>query len=555
MSARDALNILLVDDQPAKLLSYETILQSLGENLLKARSATEALECLLRHEVAVILVDVCMPDLDGYELARMIREHPRHQRTSIVFVSAVLMTDLDRLRGYQCGAVDYVPVPVIPEILRAKVSVFVDLYRKTQQLERLNRELEQRVADRTAALEASTAQLAERTAALEVSTAQLQEADKRKDEFIAMLAHELRNPLAPIRTAAQLMRLKDLPEARRDRAREMIERQIDHLVRLIDDLLDVSRITRGLITLQPKLVELGPIVSHAMETARPAIEARQQEMTVQMASEPIFIEGDPTRLAQAIGNVLHNAAKFTPDRGQISLRIGLEDGLATIRIKDTGVGIPAPALPQIFELFARGDYEAPATQPGLGIGLSLVRRFMEMHGGSVVAESEGPGLGSEFILRLPIVTERLALDGAARASIAPVSAGPPRKILVVDDNEDAAEAVSLLLRLAGHETRVEHDGLRALDAADEFHPDLVLLDLRMPNLDGYETARRLRQRPNGRQMALVALSGWSSERHRKQSEKAGFNAHLVKPVDQTELLKVVGDLSTRRTSRRRAVTS
>src|SRR6476646_6638334 len=225
----DRVNILLVDDQPSKLLTYETILAELGENLLTANSASAALECLLHNEVAVVLVDVCMPDLDGYELASMIRQHPRFQRTSIIFVSAVLMTELDRLRGYECGAVDYVPVPVVPEILRAKVSVFAELFRKTRALESLNAELERRVAERTAALESTTTAL--------------QEADRRKNEFLAMLAHELRNPLAPIRTAVQLLRLKELPAAQTAMARDIIDRQVEHLVRLIDDLLDVSRIT------------------------------------------------------------------------------------------------------------------------------------------------------------------------------------------------------------------------------------------------------------------------------------------------------------------------
>ena len=213
----DRVNILLVDDQPPKLLTYETILSELGENLIKASSATEALQCLLKNEIAVVLVDVCMPDLDGYELAAMIRQHPRYQKTSIIFVSAIMLTELDRLRGYESGGVDYVPVPVVPEILRAKVSVFAELYRKTRALERLNEELEQRVAERTAALEASTAAL--------------KEADQRKDEFLAMLAHELRNPLAPIRTAVQLLRLRELAESQRARARDVIERQVEHLVR------------------------------------------------------------------------------------------------------------------------------------------------------------------------------------------------------------------------------------------------------------------------------------------------------------------------------------
>ncbi len=263
--AHDPVNILLVDDQPAKLISYEAVLGDLGENLLKANSATEALECLLKNDIAVVLVDVCMPELDGYELASMIRQHPRFQQVSIIFVSAILMTDLDRLRGYECGAVDYVPVPVVPELLRAKVTVFAELHRKTRALERLNNELEARVRERTVELEAITAAL--------------QEADRRKDEFIAVLAHELRNPLAPIRTAVQILRQPGIEGAQSVRARAIIERQIEHLVRLIDDLMDVSRITRGAIMLVRLPVSLAVVVAEAAEAAVSSVSARGLELT------------------------------------------------------------------------------------------------------------------------------------------------------------------------------------------------------------------------------------------------------------------------------------
>ena len=308
----DRVNILLVDDQPAKLLTYETILGGLGDTLITANSASEALQHLLKTDIAVVLVDVCMPDLDGYELAAMIRQHPRCRRTSIIFVSAIMLTDLDRLRGYESGAVDYVPVPVVPEILRAKVGVFADLYRKTQALERLNAELEDRVA--------------ERTAALQRTTDALQEAALRKDEFLAMLAHELRNPLAPIRTAVQLLRLKELSEAHRSSARDIIERQVEHLVSLIDDLLDVSRITRGMISLKREPVLLGAIVARAVETARPAVDTRRHALTVEFPDELITVEGDPTRLVQVVANILHNAAKFTEPGGAIDVRVSRDRG-------------------------------------------------------------------------------------------------------------------------------------------------------------------------------------------------------------------------------------
>ena len=329
----DQVNILLVDDQPSRLLTYQAILDELGENLITAGSATEALACLLRNEIAVVLVDVCMPDLDGYELARMIRQHPRCQKVSIIFVSGVLITDLDRLRGYERGGVDYVPVPVVPEILRAKVSVFAELYRKTRALERLNGELEQRVADRTAALEESTAAL--------------READNRQDEFLAMIAHELRNPLAPIRTTVQLLRQKELPSAKRERASEIMERQVEHLVRLIDDLLDVSRITRGMISLRREAVSIGAVIAGAVETARPGVDARVQHVTVEVPEEPVTVEGDTMRLVQVIGNILNNAVKFTDVGGHVSLRVTTDGPHAFIRIRDTGIGIAKEQLPRI----------------------------------------------------------------------------------------------------------------------------------------------------------------------------------------------------------------
>ena len=318
----------------------------LGENLIKASSASEALQCLLDNEIAVVLVDVCMPDLDGYELAAMIRQHPRFQKTSIIFVSAILMTDLDRLRGYECGAVDYVPVPVVPAILRAKVSVFAELFRKTRALERLNAELEERVTERTSALEATTQAL--------------QEANHRKDEFLAMLAHELRNPLAPIRTAVQLLRLKELTEPHRMRARDVIERQVEHLVNLIDDLLDVSRITRGMITLQLEPVLLGAIVARAVETARPAIDAHRHALEIDLPDELISVEGDKTRLVQVIANILHNAAKFMDPGGRIRLSARREGQHAVITIADTGIGIAPELMPKNLRVVHAGPLEVGA---------------------------------------------------------------------------------------------------------------------------------------------------------------------------------------------------
>jgi signal transduction histidine kinase len=520
----DRVNILLVDDQPSKLLTYETILSELGEQLIKASSASEALQCLLDNEIAVVLVDVCMPELDGYELAAMIRQHPRFQKTSIIFVSAILMNDLDRVRGYACGAVDYVPVPVVPEILRAKVSVFAELFRKTRALERLNSELENRVAERTAALEATTQAL--------------QEADQRKDEFLAMLAHELRNPLAPIRSAVQLLRLRELTAAQREQARDVIERQVEHLVNLIDDLLDVSRITRGMITLQLEPILVGAIVARAVETARPAIDAQRHTLEIDLPDELITVEGDKTRLVQVIANILHNAAKFMDPGGRILLSAQREGPQAVIRIADTGIGIASDLLPRVFELFTQVHSRSERAQGGLGIGLALVRRLTEMHGGTVTVRSEGPGRGAEFTVRLPVhAAAVLAVRSTAEPEPLPVLA--PQRILVADDNHDAAEALALQLQLAGHDVRAAHDGAEALAVATTFDPDIVLLDLGMPRMDGYEVAREFRRRPRRPRVTLIALTGWGQQQDRDRTAQAGFDAHLVKPVATSQLFQAL----------------
>ena len=521
----DRVNILLVDDQPSKLLTYETILGDLGDTLITANSAAEALQHLLKTEIAVVLVDVCMPELDGYELAAMIRQHPRFQQTAIIFVSAVMLTDLDRLRGYECGAVDYVPVPVVPEILRAKVSVFADLYRKSRALERLNGELEARVAERTAALEATTSAL--------------QEAAERKDEFLAMLAHELRNPLAPIRTAVQLLRLKELAEPQRASARDIIERQVEHLVNLIDDLLDVSRITRGMIALQRQPVLIGAIVARAVETARPTIDARRHVLAIDMPDELLTVDGDKTRLVQVLANILHNAAKFTAPGGRIGLRVAREGSHATIAVTDTGIGIPAETLPRVFDLFTRCHSDADRGQGGLGIGLALVRRLTEMHGGTVGAHSDGPDRGTTLTVRLPVLLHQHAAAAGDRPRDEAVPVGPQRRILIADDNHDAATSLSLQLKLAGHEVRTVYDGVEALEAAELFRPDVALLDLGMPRVDGYEVARRLRAQPWALGTTLIALTGWGQPQDRARSAAAGFDVHLVKPVSEADLFRAV----------------
>lgn len=394
MDPYEKVNILLVDDQPAKLMSYEAVLGELGETLIKATCAREALDHLLKTEIALILIDVCMPDLDGFELASMIRDHPRFQRTAIIFVSAVLMTDLDRIKGYQHGAVDYVAVPVIPDLLRAKVTTFIDLYRKTRQLEDLNRDLEERVAERTASLRASMERL-------EASEAALRQADRRKDEFLAMLGHELRNPLAPLRNAVQILQLAAPATGQIRWCSGVIERQVAQLTRLVDDLLDVARITRGLIHLQKKPIDLADVIRCAVETSLPLIESRHHRLHLAVPEEPIAVEGDLARLTQVVANLLNNAAKYQNEGGRIDLTVEATGADAMIRVEDGGLGIAPEMLAKVFDLFVQSHGAERRADGGLGVGLSLVKSLVEMHGGTVQATSAGSDCGTQVLVRLP----------------------------------------------------------------------------------------------------------------------------------------------------------
>jgi signal transduction histidine kinase len=540
MASADKANILLVDDQPGKLLSYEAMLSGLGETLIPARSAREALNHLLSTDVAVVLIDVCMPELDGFELAAMMREHPRFQQTPIIFVSGVYLTEFDRLKGYECGAVDYVPVPVVPEILRAKVSVFVELFRKTRELERLNRELERRVAERTAELQASAADLRDREEAL-------READRSKDEFLAVLAHEIRNPLAPIRTAVHLLRLKELSEEQRVKARDVIERQVEHLVRLIDDLLDVARITRGAITLQRERVDVAEVIARAVETIRPLIDARQHELVVEVPERPLMVDADPTRLSQVIGNLLNNAAKYTDNGGRLLVRAERDGDQVLIRVQDNGIGIPTHMLQKVFDLFTQADRALDRHSGGLGIGLALVRRLVDLHGGKVSAYSEGLGHGTEMTVRLPIGIGQQGLPSRPQD----VETGRPvirtGRILIVDDNKDAADSIALSVELAGHTVCTAYDGQEGMKLAQAFGPDVLLLDLGMPGLNGFEIAGRIRQQPWGKAVTLIALTGWGQQQDRRRTKQAGFDGHLTKPVGASELLQLLGTVMQTRT--------
>jgi PAS domain S-box-containing protein len=366
---------------------------------------------------------------------------------------------------------------------------------------------------------------------------ELREADRRKDEFLATLAHELRNPLAPLGNMLEIMKRANGDGGLIEQARGTMERQFGQLVRLVDDLLDVSRITRNKLELRKERVELASVVRQTVENCCPLAEGFKHEVTVTLPPEPIYLHADPVRLSQVFNNLFNNACKYTEPKGHVWLTAERQGGDVVVTVKDTGLGIPPDKLAGVFEMFTQVDRSLDRSRGGLGIGLTLVKRLVEMHGGSVAAFSEGPGRGSEFVVRLPVLTEgRTAEAPEPAAERMPAAA---RRILVVDDNLDSAASLALLLKMTGHETHTAHDGPAAIEAAERFSPDVILLDIGLPKLNGYEVARRIREQPWGQNMVLVALTGWGQEEDRVKSKDAGFDAHMVKPVDYDTLMKLL----------------
>jgi PAS domain S-box-containing protein len=372
----------------------------------------------------------------------------------------------------------------------------------------------------------------------------LKEADRRKDEFLATLAHELRNPLAPIRSAVEVFKAKGPPDPDLTWSRDVIDRQVGQMARLLDDLLDVSRITRDKLELRKRRVRLAEVVEAAVETSRPIIDGGGHELAVTLPPEPVHLDADPVRLAQVFANLLNNAAKYTDGGGRIRLAAEVVGHEVAVSVKDSGIGIAPEVLPHLFEIFSQAAPALERSQGGLGIGLSLTKGLVELHGGSIGARSDGPGRGSEFIVRLPVAAAPAVgephtpeVDGRCRAG---------SRIVVADDNRDAADSLAMLLRIAGNEVRTAYDGRRAVEEAEAFRPDVALLDIGMPGLNGYEAARRIRGQSWGREMMLVALTGWGQEEDKRRAADAGFNAHLVKPVDPAALERLLGTVVPRR---------
>jgi signal transduction histidine kinase len=671
---REKVNILVVDDLPEKHVVFRSILEELGQNIVSARSGQEALRFILEQEFAVILLDVNMPDIDGLETASLIRQYKKSAQTPIVFITAYV-DEVQAKRGYALGAVDYIPSPVVPEVLRSKVRVFVELFRMNRQLQvqaaarealarseaaraaaedaihradylaeasrvlsrSLNldetiaavldlcvpllgerailgladpqggvRRLEMYPAPHADDIEAFSPDLraaadqvirekqfrlwrkGERAAAIcplmagdevrgalallgdvesfdsnRVSLARemasraaiamenarlytaVQDADRRKNEFLAMLAHELRNPLAPIRNAVHIMQGGDVTQPTMNWARDVIGRQADHMARLVDDLLDVSRIVQGKVVVKPEKLSLALLVERSVEASSPRMNGRDQQLQVDLPKEPIELNGDPVRLAQVLSNLINNASKFSGPNSHIKLGASYAGGEVKISVKDDGAGIDPAFLPHIFDLFAQADQSLDRSQGGLGIGLTLVKHLVELHGGRVMAHSEGVGSGTEVVVHLPArlaaPVQAAAPVGGGRAPVIRTSSKAPARILVVDDLAASAETLMTLLEMEGFEVKCASEGMAALKIAEDFRPDVVLLDIGLPGMNGFEVAHRLRTQPESRDALLIALTGYGEAESRSRSVQAGFDFHMVKPADVNLLLSMLAN--------------
>lgn len=367
-----------------------------------------------------------------------------------------------------------------------------------------------------------------------------EQADQRKDQFLATLAHELRNPLAPLRNSLAMLRLSNIGPAATPIC-EMMERQVNHMVRLVDDLIEVSRITRGMIELRKENVDVATVLNAAVETSRPLIDGARHDLTVKLPAEPIFLDADAVRLAQIFANLLNNAAKYTDPGGKIAIEARRDKGEAVIVVRDTGIGIPRESIGRVFDMFAQLNAGDSRAQTGLGIGLTLVRSLVEMHGGNVVAESEGLGCGSKFTVRLPLSARQHPTS--ISTPITALGVDGLQRVLVVDDNRDGADSLGALLKMLGRDVRVVYDGPSALDVLEVFHPNVIVLDLGMPGMDGYEVARRIREHRASEHATLIALTGWGEEKDRGLTQAAGFDHHFIKPVDLEAMQVVLASLA------------
>ncbi|MGC3971180.1 MAG: response regulator [Pirellulales bacterium] len=525
----DVVRVLLVDDdQDDYLLTSEQLRDAFGARLALAweGSYEAGLQALREREFDVCLLDFRLGARTGLDLLN--EAVAAHVETPIILLTGQGEREVD-LQVMQAGAADYLTKDQLSSgVLERAIRHAQERHRDRRALRQLNDLLESRVAQRTKQLE-------------EANRA-LMLADHRKDEFLAVLAHELRNPLAPITNSLTLLKYVTDDEAVRHEALETMERQLRQLVRLTEDLFEVSRISRGKVELRRESIELADIVHQATEAAHPLYAMRNQTLEVRLPESPMRLKADGARLAQVVSNLLTNASKFTPREGRVELSVSLDGGEVVLRVRDDGIGIAPDQLHRIFEMFAQVGSALERSEAGLGIGLTLVKNLVEMHGGSVVARSQGLGQGSEFEVRLPLES-RTAKAGKSRTSQDDETltvAG--RRILVVDDNRDAARSLARLLEIAGHEVATAHNGHSAIAAVGDHKPEMVLLDIGLPDVNGYEVATRLRSDPAHGGLMIVALTGWGQEADRLRAKEAGFNHHLLKPVEYRELTRLIAEL-------------
>jgi signal transduction histidine kinase len=544
-------DILVVDDTPENLTAIEVALDELNYRLVKVQSGKEALRRLLRQDFALILLDVQMPTMSGFETARLIRARDRSRHVPIIFITAYDRDDTEVLEAYRLGAVDFLLKPIQPEILKAKASVFVELQRRTREVERQAEQIrahilqereswltEQRSRLEAEALKRRLEEQSVHAAELQRLNRRLEEDDRRKDEFIAVLGHELRNPLAPLVNGLEL--LETASEDAVDRARAVMRRQVEHLIRLVDDLLDMSRVTRGKIELRRRRLRAGELIDQAVSLATPLIAERGHELVTDREGDEVFIDGDEVRLTQVLANLLNNAARYTEAGGRIALGVKPKaDGVEFV-VKDNGRGIPKELLPRVFDLFVQ-EREGGG---GLGIGLTLVKQLVGMHDGRVEAESEGAGHGSEFRVWLPMCPDQSApdvLDSSEEAPTTMPEAGYQRALHValVEDNDDVRLLMGEVLESWGHQVRQASTGAVGVDLILKQRPDIAFIDIGLPDMDGYELARRIRSALGADKPLLVALSGFSQRRDRERASHAGFDDHLAKPASPADLKRLL----------------
>ncbi|HLJ95599.1 MAG TPA: response regulator [Gemmataceae bacterium] len=515
------IQILLVEDDKDDYILTRDLLAEIPRtpcHLEWVKSYAAGLAAMAQNQHVLYLVDYRLDRRTGLDLLREAREHGC--RGPIILLTGQGEREVD-LEAMKAGAADYlIKGRTDASGLERSIRYAIERHQDREALRQAYDEMEKRVQERTVALrEANDA---------------LQQANRSKDEFLAMLAHELRNPLAPIRTGLHVLRMPNATRASIDRIMHVMEQQVHHLTRLVDDLLDVSRITRGKIELRKEIIDLATVLCHAVETVRPLVDAHRHRLTISLPEEPVHLEADPTRLEQVFSNLLTNAVKYTEQGGHIELSCQREGHVVTVRVRDNGMGIAPDLLPRVFDMFTQSERGLARSQGGLGIGLTLVRSLVQMQGGSVTAHSDGPGQGSEFVVRLPVVDQApdQPLDDAAKQA----QASPRQlRVLVVEDTEAAAEMLVTLLKIWGHDVRFVYDGPAALVAARTFQPDVVLLDIGLPGMNGYDVARQLRHQAGHSRLMIAAVTGYGQEEDRRRSREAGFDEHMVKPINPAAL--------------------